>query len=356
MIRILLHPDFKLTSTNGISRDAQSILNQIGEIENVDIKALDSTVYFSKISALRKIQESKFVFSLVRHFSKGHFPHTKSQRGDEYLLLPQVSSLGKNRIPRIIRIHDVFPISNPTWFHLRSIIKFRISIRSIGENDFLLFNSQSTKEAFYRVTKTNASGFVMPCLSVFASRELLIRCNHCFACKNIEGLSRDAFFLSVGTIEPRKNYRYLIREVLATEDLRLIIVGKYGWKQKFLKTQLDKGIERILWVKDCCDGALEKLYSNSLGFINASLNEGFDIPSMEACQTGASLILSDIPVHREIHGDHAIYFKTEPVSLTNALNAFTKTSRRNEANVRLHGGMNPATLAEVLKEIELSKK
>lgn len=356
MIQILLHPDFNLSSINGISRDAQSILNQLREIENIDTEILGSGVYLSNIPAVRKIQESRLIFSFMRHFSKGHFPDTSLETGNKYLFLPQVSLLGFNKLPRIIRIHDVFPISNPSWFHLRSIIKFRISIRSIKNTDILLFNSQSTKDEFFRIRKTSAKGYVMPCLSVFESNMSLSRCDRCFACQNMERIKKDSFFLAVGTIEPRKNYTYLTREFLATKNFSLVIVGKYGWKQKFLKTQLDKGVERIMWIKDCCDGALERLYFDSLGFINASLNEGFDIPSMEACQSGVNLILSDIPVHREIHHGHATYFKLEPGTLTSALNVFAKTSQRDEVKVYLHGGTNPWTLAEVLKDVEMSDK
>ncbi len=56
------------------------------------------------------------------------------------------------------------------------------------------------------------------------------------------------------------------------------------------------------------DEKLRELYEKSVGFIYPSLSEGFGLPGLEAMQAGTIVLASDIPVFREIYGNHVIYF------------------------------------------------
>lgn len=131
-------------------------------------------------------------------------------------------------------------------------------------------------------------------------------------------------FLMVGTIEPRKGYAQVL---LAFEELwarnlpvNLIIVGKEGWKglpqaQRSVIPELVKKLRRhpkkrknIFWLEDASDDSLEKLYKTSTCLLVASEAEGFGLPLIEAARHGLPMIVRDIPVFREIAGDHAFYF------------------------------------------------
>jgi len=50
------------------------------------------------------------------------------------------------------------------------------------------------------------------------------------------------------------------------------------------------------------------LYSNALCFVYPSLYEGFGLPPLEAQACGSPIVISDIPVFKEIYGDSALYF------------------------------------------------
>jgi len=52
---------------------------------------------------------------------------------------------------------------------------------------------------------------------------------------------------------------------------------------------------------------LHVLYRNCLAFVHLSKDEGFNIPVIEAANSAAPLIISDIPVHREIAKDFASF-------------------------------------------------
>jgi hypothetical protein len=94
---------------------------------------------------------------------------------------------------------------------------------------------------------------------------------------------------------------------------QLLIVGGKGWKCGRLLDSFrysnSKLNQDIIWLDSCCDGALTVFYANSKAFVSTSLDEGFNLPAMEAREFfWLPLILSNIPVHRELHSDVAYFF------------------------------------------------
>jgi len=113
-------------------------------------------------------------------------------------------------------------------------------------------------------------------------------------------------YISVGTLEPRKNYETLIQEFDRYLDLggskQLIIIGKKGWSYKTIYQTLDKirNKGKIKIVCDVDDDALDQFYRTSAGFISTSLDEGFGLPAIEAHARGCSLLLSNISIYQEL--------------------------------------------------------
>jgi glycosyltransferase involved in cell wall biosynthesis len=56
---------------------------------------------------------------------------------------------------------------------------------------------------------------------------------------------------------------------------------------------------------------LEKIYGASSCLIAASYGEGFGLPLIEAAQHGLAIIARDLPVFREVAGEHAFYFSAQ---------------------------------------------
>ncbi len=145
-------------------------------------------------------------------------------------------------------------------------------------------------------------------------------------------------FLSVGTIEPRKGYAQTVsafEQLWANGvDANLVIVGKQGWMVEALTKRLRQHPElgkRLFWLEGISDEYLEKIYAVSTCLITASEGEGFGLPLIEAAQHGLSIIARDIPVFREVAGDHAFYFKgAMPGDLTNSLTNWLKLYETNK--------------------------
>jgi len=66
--------------------------------------------------------------------------------------------------------------------------------------------------------------------------------------------------------------------------------------------------ERLFWLEGISDEYLEEVYSKSTCLIAASEGEGFGLPLIEAAQHEVPIIARDIPVFREVAGNHACYF------------------------------------------------
>jgi glycosyltransferase involved in cell wall biosynthesis len=147
-------------------------------------------------------------------------------------------------------------------------------------------------------------------------------------------------FLMVSTIEPRKGHAQTLEafEQLWAErvDVNLVIVGKQGWMVEALVDQLrthpERG-KRLFWLEGISDEYLEKVYAASTCLIAASYGEGFGLPLIEAAQHKLPIIARDIPVFREVAGDHAYYFddSRDPAVIAQAVRAWLALHRAGTA-------------------------
>lgn len=115
------------------------------------------------------------------------------------------------------------------------------------------------------------------------------------------------------------------------KDANLLIVGKQGWMVESLVQRLKNHPEngkRLFWFEGIDDDYLCSLYAQADALIAASLGEGFGLPLIEAAQYGLPLIVRDIPVFREVAGNHAFYFEGEqPKDLCESLTTWLDLHR-----------------------------
>jgi glycosyltransferase involved in cell wall biosynthesis len=145
--------------------------------------------------------------------------------------------------------------------------------------------------------------------------------------KVLTTLSSSPSFLMVGTIEPRKSHAQVLAafELLWAHgmNVNLVIVGKQGWLVETFVERLRHHKElgqRLFWLEGISDEYLEKVYAASTCLLMASEGEGFGLPLIEAAQHKLPILARDIPVFREVAGEHAFYFSgLEPEALAKAV-------------------------------------
>lgn len=123
-------------------------------------------------------------------------------------------------------------------------------------------------------------------------------------------------FVTLGTIEPRKNHALLLdvweelaRRHPASAMPELLIIGRRGWENHATFARLDalpaKGPVRELRGVD--DGAVAALLSGARALLMPSKAEGFGLPLTEAAGRGVPVLASPLPATREVLGDYACY-------------------------------------------------
>lgn len=213
---------------------------------------------------------------------------------------------------RITTIHDLFHIRFEHMYGFATRLYARMLMRRALESDVIITVSDFTRKEIIEVFDIDEekirviyNGVDTAFFRPSPNREIL----HRYSVK-------EPYILYVGNIKPHKNLKTLIKAfalIMKVEDANLVIVGRI----KGLRTpdtELLRLIEhlksgdRVRILEEVPIEDLPALYTHAIFLVFPSLYEGFGLPPLEAIACGTPVILSDIPVLREIYGNDAIYF------------------------------------------------
>jgi alpha-1,3-rhamnosyl/mannosyltransferase len=137
------------------------------------------------------------------------------------------------------------------------------------------------------------------------------------------GENTGAFVLATGNRRPHKNWAGLIRALPYVDEAvrpRLIITGSHGddpLVPVVQETGMGEWVELKSWVSA---EEMSALYAEAAVMAMPSFCDGFSLPALEAMMAGLPVMLSDIPVYREVGGEAALYFDpTDPESIAAAI-------------------------------------
>lgn len=238
-----------------------------------------------------------------------------------------LSALRQRGVKIFFVVYDLLPITLPDSFPVGSRDGHERWLKVLTQYDGAICISKSVAEELSNWMKVNVTDRLRPFTiewfhlgadikSSVPSQGLDANAEHI-----IESLKVVPTFLMVGTVEPRKGQD----QVLDAFDLlwaqgvitNLVIVGKQGWLVDKLAERLrqhPQNGKHLFWLEGISDEYLEKIYEASSCLIAASRGEGFGLPLIEAAQYNIPIIARDIPVFREVAGEHAFFF-TSPDAL-----------------------------------------
>jgi glycosyltransferase involved in cell wall biosynthesis len=132
--------------------------------------------------------------------------------------------------------------------------------------------------------------------------------------------------LVVGTLEPRKGHNDVLNayDIVWAEglDVGVTLVGRTGWLMQALEDRIFNHLEfghRLHWLRDADDAMVAALYRASDALLNASEGEGFGLPLVEGAHAGLPVITRDLPIFREVCGEHAVYFSGGADAMASAM-------------------------------------
>jgi alpha-1,3-rhamnosyl/mannosyltransferase len=122
-----------------------------------------------------------------------------------------------------------------------------------------------------------------------------------------------SFFLSIGTLQPRKNIERLVSAYQSLPgkvraEVPLVIVGRSGWGCDKLVSDLQSQAfgKSVIWLQHLPGDDLIALMKGATAFVFPSLFEGFGLPVLEAFAAGIPVIASNTTSLPEVAGDCAI--------------------------------------------------
>ena len=217
------------------------------------------------------------------------------------------------RAPGVLTVHDLsyrhFPDSYPASLHayLEAVVP-----RSLARAALILADSVATQNdlvAEYRADLAKTKVLYCGIDPVFRSRGTAAVSQAVLRKYGIDF----PYFLSVGTIQPRKNLARLIAALpdVITAGLphHLVHVGRPGWlHQSILAAPQEHGVSKrvhFLMAVDS-DADLAALYRGATAFVFPSLYEGFGLPVLEAMACETPVITARVSSLPEVAGEAAL--------------------------------------------------
>lgn len=255
-----------------------------------DIKALSAALTGIPFSAQPLIKRQVDIFHATDH------------------LIPNFSN-----VPVVATLFDAIPLSHPEWVRTRfSQLKSWLWKRTALWADHILTISNHSKSEIIKHFGIPAEKISVTPLGVDARFFEVIE--HQIKLDVMRRLQiPGAFFLFVGTLQPRKNIDRVLAAHAALpkrlqEEIPLIIVGRAGWRCDALVRRLvdsDKSA-CVRWLQYLPDMEVRVLMQSAKALIFPSLCEGFGLPVLEAFASELPVITSNTTSLPEVAGDAAL--------------------------------------------------
>jgi glycosyltransferase involved in cell wall biosynthesis len=212
-------------------------------------------------------------------------------------------------------IYDIFPLTNPEFCAIETVKAYKRWFSNVTLiTDGFLSISKSTSESLEKHINGNYNNSATKYKYDFWHLGSDIKTH-----KEHENITNeDEFILMVSTVEPRKNYEFVVDQITnmwksKTLNHRLVIVGRPGWNyghvHKKIKSHPEIGKKLIWHDNGISDELLNSLYNKCSALIQASFNEGFGLAVVEASSFSKPIVLSDIPVFRETVIKNGYFFE-----------------------------------------------
>ena len=216
-------------------------------------------------------------------------------------------------VPMVATLMDAIPLSHPQWLRseFRSI-KNMLWTRAANWADEVITISEYSKIELSKWAGIDLNKITVIPLGVDERWFADVPVSTIDVVRTKYHLPEE-FFISVGTLQPRKNVESTIRAHRAlthTERLRtpLIIIGRAGWKCEDLLKLIDEDSASgaVCWLQHVPDVDLLPILKCATALVFPSLAEGFGLPVLEAFAANIPVIASNTTSLPEVTGDAAL--------------------------------------------------
>ncbi len=266
------------------------------------------------------------VFNMLRRLKIPVFyEFLVGERGD-FLLFPNfIGWPSLFRTPSAPYIHDITYIDLPDYVSGPNLFDLRTQVPGVlRRSSFTITNTQSSKNGLATTYPWYKKPYIVAEIPLVEAVKVGVQESR----QRVASLGiNKPYLLFFGTLEPRKNIVGLLRAYsLLSQDERshysLVLAGGKGWNDQNIHDTLDKmqseGYD-IIQTGYTSNEDRAALYMNAEMLVLPSHYEGFGMQLLEAMFYKTPMVVSDIPVLREVAKDVAVYCQTTPESIAGAI-------------------------------------
>lgn len=250
-------------------------------------------------SDLRRICMARCLPFRLSSMLARHLPHdlTYLNTGHTNLTERVLSALKRIDARVSVFVHDTIPLDYPQYQRPDTADRFRSFLTRAARADLLICNSHQTEADLARHLGARLPRTVAAPLGLDLTTPT----------QPPQGPWKTPYFVTLGTIEPRKNHALLLDLWDDIPDAHLLICGSRGWENHATFARLDARPPRIHELPGLDDGQVAALLKGSAGMLFPSLAEGYGLPPVEAAALGVPVLVNDLPIYREVLGDIPVY-------------------------------------------------
>jgi glycosyltransferase involved in cell wall biosynthesis len=262
------------------------------------------------------------------------------ERGD-FLLFPDfVGWPSFYKTPSAPFIHDLTYLDLPDYVDKVNLYDLtKLVPKTISRASFVITNSEASKKRIIKAYNPIDKKILVEHIPLVNA--LAISSDEALKKTTKLGI-KGKYIYFLGTLEPRKNLIGLLEAYgkLSTSfqnSYSLVISGGKGWNDSDITNKIDdlksQGLNIVI-TGYVSDEERAALFARASLYVMPSFYEGFGMQLLEAMFYKTPMLVSDIPVLREVAGNAAVYSKTDPNSIREGIENILKDSANQKTIVR----------------------
>jgi len=213
---------------------------------------------------------------------------------------------------RLMTLHDLTAVLFPRTMSFYNRLSSRLLLRkAVRVADVVVAVSQATARLAVRLLAVDPEKITVVYNGCYHGLTPVSRDIAAQVIREAYGLE-PGYLLTVGTLEPRKDYMTLLRALDSLDEMPLlVVVGAVGWRSRTIREAIRsrEPSGRVRYIGYVADEHLPALYSAARLLVYPSLYEGFGLPVLEAMACGCPVLCSDSSSLPEVGGEAVCYFR-----------------------------------------------